>query len=61
MRPYWYNHLWTIEYYGRYLQHHGRPPDILNTRDTIGLISPLFYASKFYTLLGLLSTLCSAY
>ncbi|MBV8899163.1 MAG: hypothetical protein JOY92_03510 [Verrucomicrobia bacterium] len=51
----WYNHLWTIEYFGRYLQHHGRPPDILNTRDMVGLISPVFYASKFYTLLGLLS------
>jgi hypothetical protein len=50
----WYNHLWAIEYYGRYLQHHGRPPDVLNTRDMVGLISPVFYASKFYTLLGLL-------
>ena len=51
----WYNHLWTIEYYAQYLRHHGRLPDILNTKDMVGLASPLFYASKFYSFLGLLS------
>ena len=50
----WNNHLWLIEYFGASIKHLCIP-DMVNTRQLIGIPNTLFYGQKFYALLGLLS------
>jgi hypothetical protein len=53
----WFNHLWMIEYFGEYIHQHGIPPAVFSTENLIGITMPLFYASKFYWLAGILCSL----
>jgi hypothetical protein len=50
----WNNHLWSIEYFGESIKHL-TIPDVINTKQLIGMPITLFYAQKFYALSGLLS------
>ncbi len=50
----WNNHLWLIEYFGASIKHLCIP-DMVNTRQLIGIPNPLFYGQKFYVLAGMLS------
>jgi len=51
----WFNHLWTIEYFGEYFRQHGSLPQILITKDLVGIVAPIFYGGKFYAASGLIS------
>jgi hypothetical protein len=53
----WFNHLWTVEYFGEYIRHHASLPQVLMTTSLIGMPVPIFYAGKFYALTGLISSL----
>jgi hypothetical protein len=53
----WLNHLWVIEYFGEYFRQHGSLPQILITRDLVGIAMPIFYGGKFYAGTGLISSL----
>ena len=50
----WNNHLWLIEYFGESIKHL-RIPDVMNTKQLVGMPITLFYAQKFYVLAGMLS------
>jgi hypothetical protein len=52
----WFNHLWTIEYFGEYIRQHGTPPAVLSTENLVGIVAPLFYAEKFYLFTGIISS-----
>lgn len=51
----WYNHLWSIEWSGKYFLAHGYAPSVINAYPLIGIPNPIFYAGKFQAILGLLS------
>jgi hypothetical protein len=53
----WFNHLWTIEYFGEYFRQHGALSPILVTKDLVGIVMPIFYGGKFYLAVGLISRL----
>lgn len=50
----WNNHLWLIEYFGESIKHL-KVPDVLNTQQLVGIPTTLFYAQKFYVIMGLFS------
>ena len=50
----WNNHLWLIEYFGESIKHL-RIPDVINTKQLVGMPITLFYAQKFYVLAGMIS------
>lgn len=52
----WINHLWLSEYFGAYYRSHLSFPLIVNTSTEVGLVIPLFYGEKFYSLAGILSS-----
>jgi hypothetical protein len=52
----WINHLWLSEYVGAYFRSHLSFPLIINTNTEVGLVFPLFYGEKFYSLAGVLSS-----
>jgi hypothetical protein len=56
----WFNHLWTIEYFGEYIRQHGMPPSVLSTENLVGIVAPLFYAEKFYLFTGIISSFLGA-
>jgi hypothetical protein len=51
----WINHLWMIQYFGEYLKRHHVPPDVFSTTPLVGIALPLFYSSKFYATIGVIS------
>jgi hypothetical protein len=53
----WFNHLWSIEYFGEYMKWHRTPPDVFITTSLVGIPMPIFYGGKFYALAGCLSAL----
>jgi hypothetical protein len=53
----WFNHLWTIDYYGEYFRQHHALPDVLITNTVVGVPVPLFYSAKFYGLAGVIGSL----
>ena len=53
----WFNHLWTVEYFGEYIRRRGSAPQVLMTTSLVGMPVPIFYAGKFYALTGLISSL----
>jgi hypothetical protein len=52
----WFNHLWTVEYFGEYIRYHASLPEVLMTTSLVGIPVPIFYAGKFYALTGLISS-----
>src|SRR6516164_4675609 len=52
----WFHHLWLTEYAGAWFRAHRDLPDVYNTPDIIGLMTPLFYGSKFYSCGGILAS-----
>jgi len=50
----WNNHLWFIEYFGESLKHFFIP-SVINTKQIVGMPDALFYAQKFYVLMGMVS------
>ena len=50
----WNNHLWLIEYFGASIKHLCIP-DMVNTKQLIGIPNTLFYGQKFYALAGMFS------
>ena len=50
----WNNHLWLIQYFGESIKHFSIP-DVMNTKQLVGMPITLFYAQKFYVLAGVLS------
>ncbi|MEI8345367.1 MAG: hypothetical protein WCG06_04775, partial [Candidatus Omnitrophota bacterium] len=53
----WYNHLWFVGYFGEYFRSNLRMPDVVNVRDTVLFVSPVFYGFFFFPALGLISAL----
>jgi hypothetical protein len=56
----WFNHLWTIDYYGEYFRQHHLLPDVLITNTVVGVPVPLFYSGKFYGLIGVISSVAGS-
>jgi hypothetical protein len=50
----WNNHLWVMEYFGECIRRL-TIPDVINTRQLVGMVDQLFYAQKFYVFSGLFS------
>ena len=52
----WYNHKWTIGYFGEYFRHHGVMPAVFNTTQWGGMATPIFYGYLAYPILGIFSS-----
>lgn len=51
----WFNHLWLIQYFGKYMGLHFFPPEMISTASLIGNPMPIFYSPRFYAFNSLLS------
>ncbi|HEY9778006.1 MAG TPA: hypothetical protein V6C81_29860 [Planktothrix sp.] len=56
----WTNHCWMANYFARYFLAHLAFPHTLNTDQLVGLAYPVFYASLFYPVVGMFSTIFDA-
>jgi hypothetical protein len=53
----WYNHLWTIQYFGDYFSANHSFPVLFNANPVVGIPIPIFYAYHFYSIMGFFSSL----
>lgn len=52
----WFNHLWPIEYMGKYFKENFSFPHVFNTDNSwMGMATPIYYGVWFYRIAGLLS------
>jgi hypothetical protein len=53
----WLNHGWIMEYYGQFLFAHHWLPRVVQSRQSVGMASPLFYGHFLYAIGGFFSML----
>jgi len=53
----WYNSLWMTGYFAKFFSTHGSFPQVLNTKDFVGIVYPQLYGHVLYPVLGVLGAL----